>query len=381
MELNRKLEILLVGNCDHQLLTNQVRNLKRDKPINFSAFSTKKISEQNIGLFQNVTYAGPLNNKVSGGVFWKLRYALTIIYRFLSISFNYDVVHINSLKTKYFFIWPIIRLRKKKVIISIWGSEFLRAGKFKRRLLGILWRKTDFIHCTNKQLKESVMEYFGIANNKIIPIPFILENLEVIEKIDRKKIKIKKELGWKQDSLQILVGYNYNEGQQHEKIIDQLSLLPKELAQKMQFIFPLTYGNSEEYRDNIISKASDTLDNTLFITSFMSNEKNSMVRIASDIFINVQITDQYSASMVESLYTGNIVITGSWLPYEPLKENHVYFIEIKKLEELHKSIMEVFYNYEKIKANTVKNKDRIKGMFDKHYLMSEWYELYAKAIN
>ncbi len=54
--------------------------------------------------------------------------------------------------------------------------------------------------------------------------------------------------------------------------------------------------------------------------------------------IQLQATDSFSSSMRETLYAGNIVITGDWLPYGTLDEKGVFMLKVSSVEEAERSL-------------------------------------------
>jgi hypothetical protein len=92
--------------------------------------------------------------------------------------------------------------------------------------------------------------------------------------------------------------------------------------------------------------------------------------------IQLQTSDQFSGSMQEHLYTRNVVITGSWLPYKTMKDFGVNFIEIDKVSELANSLAKVIANYNEYYSNTDNNPEAILKLSSWQYNIQDWLALY-----
>ena len=58
---------------------------------------------------------------------------------------------------------------------------------------------------------------------------------------------------------------------------------------------------------------------THIITKRLNDQELTNLRLNCEVFINLQDTDQLSGAMLETLCADKIVITGSWLNYDVLK--------------------------------------------------------------
>ncbi|PZX54197.1 glycosyltransferase [Algoriphagus chordae] len=371
------MKILFIGDCNHQLLTSFIRSYSRFNSDEFSAFSIKKIKDDNKNIFENIQIARSFGKAYDNRVLRKLIYPFDIICRFLKLPISFDVIHIHLAKIQYLFIWPLLRFKGNKVVISVWGSEVLRANKWKMYVLGYMFRRADLIHCSNSALKEIVSEKFFVPISKIEAIPFFLDNLDMMDALNLNKVDAKANLNWNKRKIQVVIGYNFNQGQQHPLIISELAGLEKPILDEFEFVFPLTYGSEKANQEMIVKKARDIQADMIFYKHFLSQTDVSTIRVATDIFINLQITDQYSASMVEALYAGSIIITGSWLPYKSLKNSGVFFIELDSIQELSKTLIYVLNDIVDISKKAKVNKKIIEDMFESETLAQDWLSFYS----
>lgn len=373
-------KILLIGDCNHQLLIAFLRSFKKYAHVDFHAFSITKVKSDNEEHYKQINYARSFSSVYKFKQLRKLFYAFEIISHFKKLNTKFSFSHIHFARIQYLFIWPLIRSKSDKIAVSVWGSEFLRSSRFKRYLLGLMYKRADVVHCSNEALRQSIINYYKISPSRVKTIPFFLENLINIDAVKESLREIKSEFKWDVNKLQMVIGYNYNEGQQHLKIIDELLKLEPNALNSIELVFPLTYGSNINYRENVEQKALKISTTSFFYRTFLPDVEVSKMRIAGDVFINLQTTDQFSGSFVEALYAGNIVITGSWLPYKVLKDAGVYFIEIDTISELNNAINTIIVNHDEIVIKAKENHTILKKMFDEGHLAQEWSELYKINI-
>ena len=203
--------------------------------------------------------------------------------------------------------------------------------------------------------------------------------LEYLKRNRMTKMECKNKLGWKTDKLAIAIGYNASPKQQHISILDQFSdETMKEFVDKIQLIFPITYGGNKEYKQQLLSKIKQLPFAYYIYDAFLNDEQIAYLRKASDIMLQLQSTDQCSGSMLEHLYTNNVVITGNWLPYDSLKDNKLWFIEVSTIEELKGVIIDVIENYKDYSMKTLYNTNVVMNLFSWDKNIEDWYELYMK---
>ncbi|MBR7033791.1 MAG: hypothetical protein IKI03_09195 [Clostridia bacterium] len=142
----------------------------------------------------------------------------------------------------------------------------------------------------------------------------------------------KSALGIDEDALTICVGHNGFESQQHLKLLDAISSLPPVLKDRVTLILPMTYGGRKKYRAEV-KDAAGSFRHVIF-DSFMDSDTVARLRVASDVYINAQVTDALSTSMLEHIYAGCEVLVGSWLSYPELREWGVSIGEFADFNEL-----------------------------------------------
>jgi hypothetical protein len=288
---------------------------------------------------------------------------------------NYDIVNIHISRWFYLLILPWII--KQKLVITFYGSDFYRTSNFIKNIQTLLYKNTDAITFTNPLTKESFLNYYKNFENKSYVCRFGLKTLNFIDKnrnIDKKDLR--QSLKYSLEKIIVTCGYNSTKEQQHDKMIENILKLPNELLIKVQFIFPMTYGdntNKEKIR-NILKQTN--LD-YIILEDFLYGDDNANIKLASDIMINILETDSFSGSMQEFLYANNIIITGSWLPYEVFDKAGIQYIKINDINELSFKLERIIDS--EIKTfDTLKNKNIIAELSLWNNTIESWLNVYTK---
>jgi hypothetical protein len=100
--------------------------------------------------------------------------------------------------------------------------------------------------------------------------------------------------------------------------------------------------------------------NFIIFEEYMTDLMVARLRKATDIYVNLQVTDMLSGAMQEHIYAGNQVITGKWLAYQELKDIGANFHEVYSIEELPSLIIQCKKNLNE------------KKMQDAIYCLSSW---------
>ncbi len=287
---------------------------------------------------------------------------------------DFDIVNIHVSRWYYLLILPT--LAKQKLVITFYGSDFYRTNNFIKNVQKIIYKKADVLTFTNPSTKDSFFKYYNDFENKLYISRFGLKTLDYID-INREKSKgeMKKSLGYSSKKLIITCGYNSTKAQQHEKIIQAIIKLPNQLLNNVQFIFPMTYGDTT-HKDKIKGILKETSLDYVILEDFLYEDNNAYVKLASDIMINILETDSFSGSMQEFLYAKNIVITGFWLPYDLFDKEGIIYHKIDEDDELTKKIEGVINNYEELKKNLDVNINIINKLSSWKNNIKSWIEIY-----
>ncbi|WP_323669331.1 glycosyltransferase [Aliarcobacter butzleri] len=288
---------------------------------------------------------------------------------------NFDIINIHVSRWFYLIILPW--LIKQKLVITFYGSDFYRTSNFIKNIQKLLYKKAHIITFTNPLTKNSFIEYYKDFKNKSYVCRFGLKTLEFIDKNrDINKKELRKYLGYDLEKIIVTCGYNSTKEQQHEKIINNLIKLQKEILEKVQFVFPMTYGDII-HKEKIKSILNQTNLDYIVLEEFLYREDNANIKLASDIMINILETDSFSGSMQEFLYANNIIITGAWLPYEVFDNAGIQYVKIDDINELYLELKKII-DSDIQTFDISKNKNIISKLSLWNNTIESWVDAYTK---
>jgi len=361
-------KILLIGNSKTVFAKElQSELVERGRDVSLLDFEYLELYDKN----------GVENNRFSKKFLkYKNLPKIHMIFRMMIIKKvikDYDIINIHVARWYYAVIAK--SLMDKNVIVSFYGSDFYRATFGSKRFLNSLLKIAKQITFTNEKTRSDFVKNNIELEEKTKVCRFGLKTLDFIDKNrNRSKIDIKKELGYSISKAIITCGYNSTPAQQHEKIIENILKLPSSMLDSMQFIFPMTYGDGN-YKKKIKNILHNTHLDYIVLEDFLYSDKNAHIKLASDIMINVLTTDSFSGSMQEFLYANNIVITGSWLPYDTFDELGIVYQKIDSIDELRLLLHNIIIDIDKYKIGLDKNIDIISKLSSWKYNIEDWIEV------
>lgn len=267
-------------------------------------------------------------------MFFRIYYIAKVIK-----AIGFELVNIHYSRWVYLFLLPV--LKHSKFIMTFYGSDFYRTKNLTKKIQSVIYKKADVLTFTNPLTRDAFVRYYKNYEKKSHVCRFGLKTLDYIDKNRlRPKNEMKEALGYKRDKIIVTCGYNATRAQQHHKILKELLLLEEEILKNVQFVFPMTYGNTS-YKEEIKSALEKSRLDYLVLEEFLYEDDNAYVKLASDIMINLLETDSFSGSMQEFLYAQNHVITGSWLPYELFDKEGIVYTKIESTDELSPTLTKV----------------------------------------
>lgn len=382
---------ILIVSEDHLIRTfllPAIRYLKLETQVTFDCFiinginyqKAQSLSEDFGEVFTNPYPRGFLKRipkiRFFGTVFglWKVSGTLP----------QYDIVHINFHHYYLAAIVPRLREKATKLYVTFFGSDFNQAAWYRHLGNRFTVRRSDGIFTTNPTLlKQIVLKYklasLPLVKDTIFPLleSFITyrEFLEThTRELAKEAINAKKKI--------LVCGYNASPITNHEYIINAL-VKSKDHLENYKVIFPMTYGTrAEETRSSVMKAMSKSSLDFLILDQYLSLTQLHLLRLAADIFINVPSRDQMSASMLEHLASGSVVITGKWLPYETLIENGIILYLVEHYTQLSDVLNNTIENLDAYQTASVKNRDLVMKMTDWDQIKQKWikyYDLYQEA--
>lgn len=370
-------KILILCNFYSPYLKGYIENIKERYNIDFDVATASLESE--ITIKDNEYYKflkpGTINN------IYTFKY-LGELEDFINNMEPYDIIHIHYLQPDYSYIVNGLKNKCDVLVTTIWGSDFYRTSNEEKQVQKDLIDKCDIITFDNEITMDEFISYYGeYLKSKCTINRFGLTALEYINKLDNSnKNDIKEMLGIPEKSIVVQCGYNAKPEHNHLSMIDSIVSVKDKLPQNMFYVFPMTYGKEENYFRQVKNKLENSGINYMIIEDFMQFEDIANLTKCTDIMVHLQTTDTLSATMQEHLYNGNIIITGSWLPYKPFKDIGTYFIEIPCVENLGGSLVDVVNNLEEKKIRSLINKKVIWEFSSWEATAQKWIENYEVSM-
>ncbi len=356
-EKNRK-KVLLIGDPNHQFNMNFVKSMKEINPnVKFDFFSTNpKINKTAFELYDDVY--NPFIIQLNIPIIRKYWKRFLYFKKLKDISKNYDIAHIQYIDFNISYNKRFIKQLKKisnKTIASIWGSDFFKKTDKQIEIEKDFYNELDFAIIQNEHLK---MLFKAKIN---IPLKINIFGCEAIDGLNSNIYKDDPKilLNIPKEKINITIGYNNRLNQQHIEILRRIyeNDFLLENSDFIHLTLPLTYPKDKKYLNIIENYLKTSPFSFTIIKDFLNTQELVALRRASDILIQLQKTDAMSGSMMETLFAGNIVITGSWLPYNYLKEIGLHFLEIEGFDALNSTLQYAIENldYEKNMSKTKNN--------------------------
>ena len=295
---------------------------------------------------------------------------------------KYDICHIHYNMKFYADIAEIINRIGKKLLISIWGSDFYKRNNKDRILQDIIYQLADWITFSQDITRNDFIKFYGKQyKNKTSVVCYGLRPLEQIKRLRNFNKQDLKSL-WKipQESLIITVGSCATPNQNHQKIVDNLVLIQDKIKSNVLFLFPLTYGDPG-YKKRIVPILERSGLSIKVISDFLSNADVARLRLITDVMIILQDTDQLSGAMIEHLYAGSVVITGDWLPYETLASKGVFFIQINSINDIGSRVTEVIRALKELKVRTKVNRNILANIYLWEQVIPKWITFYKDLLS
>ena len=300
----------------------------------------------------------------------------------LKFSADFTIIDIHFFSPLYDNVIEELKKRDKKVKITIWGSDFYRVKESRLEEQRKIYQIIDIIQIETRQIADDFLKVFPECSEKVRIAHFGLSQFDIIDELSQNGsyVKYKKKFKIPEDKIVLTCGTNASEGQQHLRILQSIENLAPEIKEQLFLIIPLTYGGNKKYIDTVKQKAHSLGIPCRTILSFLSKRDTGILRIVSDIILTIQVTDALSCTHQEYMYSGNILITGDWLPYGILKENGVYYLTTAK-EKLTETITETIDNYKLLKNSCLGNKDKLAKLSSWDEEIKEWLTIYYELDN
>jgi hypothetical protein len=257
------------------------------------------------------------------------------------ISKGFDLVQVHYLKENNLNL--VEKVPANKLLLSFWGSDLMQAEDHhftarKKKLLadclGISIHGADLAFVASVKYGWNLRDKMSFA---LFPL-----NEEIIRGIDQSTkedaLAFLSEFGSIPKGRRIVaMGYNSHPRFKHLEILDHLHHLNEGLMEQMHFVFTFGYGHDPQEQENIVQKLQQYGCSYSIVDRYLENEEVGKLRNACDTFMFLTDSDAFSGTMIEYLYAGAHVITGTWLPFGKLRRAGIAFSEVEAVEDLRAS--------------------------------------------
>lgn len=247
----------------------------------------------------------------------------------------YDVCQIHFLNFMYADVISDLRTIAKKIVLTPWGSDVLRARPFMLKGLRKLVRLSDVVTAQRgSRFEQDVKRILDVPQNKLYDLDFGVKAIDEILAHPTITVETAKEVLGITGNYAIVIGYNASFGHNHLKVIEQIATIKNRLPSNYLLVLPLTYGGNPEYKAKI-KKCLDTYRlNHLILDKYMSNLDVVNLRMATDLFIHAQTSDANSGTIAEYLLCQKKIINPVWITYPHYEAYGSPFYLFSDFEEL-----------------------------------------------
>jgi hypothetical protein len=288
---------------------------------------------------------------------------------------KYDIIHLLGWKEEFSVLFLLYKLKSRRIILTIFGPNTFRIF-LKRFTLRLFKKYIGIINFTSKDFYKKHSVFFKKDLSKICIVCIPLNTFLEIDKARENVNKITK--------IHISCSTNRAITTNHLKIIEQVKNLNlyKDL---IVFTFLMTYGtDDQEYFKKVCKEIEAELHDFEYeiYTDYMSDIELAKYRIENKIFINLRTEDQFAGAMLEALYSGAYVITGTWLPYSELTDYGVFFRSIDSTKELADALTEVLsvIDSTEITEKLETNRTIMYSHFHPDIITKKWLLLYENIL-
>lgn len=349
------MNILIVGPIYHHHIQNFVSGIKKQKEWYISGFNTTPDNgDNNHSDFDDII--NPPNVGFSSIIRRSWNYILSIWYFSKCIS-KKDIIQFQYIRHNILPLVILTKLFGKKISCFVWGSDFLRASKNQRKVLGFIFRMSDSVVCDSLGLLRELRYYYPFIAHRSECLNFGSIIVDKIHYSSSSKEICKKELFDEEFDNVIMCGYNASSGQNHLPMVDSI----KEIEGNNLYIFPFTYGRDENYVNKVKDQLANSQKSYLTLDSFIDDDNWVKYIKASDIFIHMQKSDSFSSTISEHLVEGNILINAEWLKYKEFDRNGIFILEAN-IENLSSILKAAIDNIGELKRKAESNKNKIFDM-------------------
>jgi ABC-type proline/glycine betaine transport system substrate-binding protein len=114
----------------------------------------------------------------------------------------------------------------------------------------------------------------------------------------------------------------------------------------------------------------------LILKEYLSRDALAALRVAADITIFMPESDAMSAAALETIYAGNVLAAGAWLPYGLYRRLGLPFVEVEDYGQLARAVPALLDRPRISEPELVRLQQQIERNFCADGTVPAWIELY-----
>lgn len=282
--------------------------------------------------------------------------------------------------------------KQARYICTFWGSDLMRkTGVSNVFYVEKALKRATQITVQTPEMAEMLYCKYGrgiMPKTKSLLFTIderIFQEIDDLNNNEEEISQFKEDYGIPINKTVVAIGHNAFQENNHLKIINALEKLNPKVLKQCVFILHLSYGGNQAYIDELIQLGKSHKQLTfVVIQDFLGPKKIALLRISTDILVQMPISDALSGAMTEVLYAGNIVIAGSWLPYGFFRRSKLWYYEADDFSNLPSLLTAMVQEKERHRENNKDNRENIRQYFFPTNTTPQWIKLFdstAKLTN
>lgn len=382
----RKIKYLIISDAASMHIFNFCKNMLsgRGYEIYILRHSVKAIPENFQRYYDenNITVFSPAREGDGNGKLATIKRFIRKLFFLVKLG-KTDVCHIHYVHKSSCVLYRIFKKNYKKLILSFWGDDILCPPVKEEQQQVKVFPCADLITVTVENSKDVFRRKFGTKYDNILTFGrFAGGGIQGIHDFASKKTikECRDEFNIPDGKLCVVCGYNADPSQHQDVICNEISLISQEIRDKMHLIIPLQYDRiSEKYIEDVKLSAEKCGCTYEILEEYVPFERNSVMCLATDIYLNLRDSDAFSNAMKEQMYSGSVMIQGSWLKYKELDDCNAPVVKIDSLSELHTALEDLARKTE-IKEE-IELFDPIYNIFSIENVRKNWDENFNNLFN
>lgn len=261
-----------------------------------------------------------------------------------------DVCHIHYAHSVSCLLYLLFRRNFKHLIVTFWGTDILNPPKRERFIQQKVMPFADRITVTVKNSEQVFRNRFGNGyDDRLKVVHFPSGGVPKIKEMSEKytKAECRAQFNVPDGKLLAVCGYNSDPDQRQDICLEEIAKLTDAEKKKLHLIIPMQYGKKDEaYTARVKDAAAKCGCSYEILEQYVPFERNAVMCLATDIYINVRVSDAFSNAMKEQITAGSYMIQGDWMKYIEVDEMHAPVKKISDLSELHTALEEVLSTVE-----------------------------------